>query len=188
MKAAEKLVAVYVDCEWGKSYGGLASKYGVRGYPTIVFATPEGEEVARVKDRSAAAIQSQIADVAEKHKTVILLHPSWEKALSVAKKEKKPILYLFSTEDKFGKFVEACLLDSSNKKTRERFVLAKGKLTTDSADAQKFKVANSKESVVLILDPREDKPEEKQYRLPSDIESLKDLLSWLHAVADKLAE
>lgn len=184
IKAAEKLVPIYVDCEWGKSYRSLTDKYGIRGYPTVVFTNPEGEEVASLIGRSASAVRTQIDEVAAKHTVVITFHPSWEKALQVAKKEKKPILFLFCTGDAIGKFLEGAIADSSNKKLRSRFVLAKSK--PDTADAEKFKVAKTRTSVLLVLDYREEKPEDKQYRLPPDTESVKDLITWLTAVAEKL--
>jgi thioredoxin-related protein len=56
-----------VDCDWGKKNNDISTKYGVRGYPTVIFVDPEGKEVDRVKKRDAASIIAQIEDVAKSH-------------------------------------------------------------------------------------------------------------------------
>ena len=60
-------MAIFVDCDWGKKNKDISDKYGVRGYPTVVFTDPDGKEVDRMKSRDAAAVTAQIEDVAKKH-------------------------------------------------------------------------------------------------------------------------
>lgn len=55
-----------MDCDWGKKNNDVSGKYGVRGYPTVIFTDPDGKEVDRVKARDAATIVSQIDSVATK--------------------------------------------------------------------------------------------------------------------------
>ncbi len=56
-----------MDCDWGKKNGELSSRYGIRGYPSVVFVDPDGNELERLKSRSPGALASQIEAVATKY-------------------------------------------------------------------------------------------------------------------------
>ncbi len=56
-----------MDCNWGKKNNDVSGKYGVRGYPTVIFTDPDGKEVDRLKARDAASVTSQIEDAAKKY-------------------------------------------------------------------------------------------------------------------------
>jgi hypothetical protein len=53
-----------VDCDWGRKNRDVSDKYGVRGYPTVLFTDPEGKVVERLGSRDAAAVLAQIEGAA----------------------------------------------------------------------------------------------------------------------------
>ncbi len=58
---------VFVDCNWGKKNQDLSSKFKVRGYPTVIFVDPDGNELERLGKRDAAAVLNQIEGVSKKY-------------------------------------------------------------------------------------------------------------------------
>jgi thioredoxin-related protein len=56
---------VFVDCDWGKKNNDVSTKYGVRGYPTVVFTDPDGKEVSRLMQRDAASVIAMIEAAAK---------------------------------------------------------------------------------------------------------------------------
>ena len=65
--ASGKLIPIFVDCDWGKKNKDLSTKYKVRGYPTVVFADPDGNEIERLGKRDPESVAAQIESVAAKH-------------------------------------------------------------------------------------------------------------------------
>jgi hypothetical protein len=59
-------MAIFVDCDWGKKNNDISTKYKVRGYPTVVFADPEGAELERLGARDPKSVAAQIEGVAKK--------------------------------------------------------------------------------------------------------------------------
>jgi thioredoxin-related protein len=53
-----------VDCDWGRKNRDVSDKYGVRGYPTVLFTDPEGKVVERLGSRDASSVLAQIEGVA----------------------------------------------------------------------------------------------------------------------------
>lgn len=58
---------IFVDCDWGKKNNDISTRYKVRGYPTVVFTDPDGNEVARLGRRDADSVAAQILEVAKKY-------------------------------------------------------------------------------------------------------------------------
>jgi hypothetical protein len=56
VKASKKVVCIFVDCQWGAAHADLAKQFHVQGFPTVVYADSEGEEVGRMEERSAEAM------------------------------------------------------------------------------------------------------------------------------------
>ncbi|MBI2933013.1 MAG: hypothetical protein HYY16_15320 [Planctomycetes bacterium] len=65
MKTSEGLINVLVD---GDKHGDIVERYGVRGYPTVLFLSPGGEVVGKLKSREPADVQNQLADIVAQHK------------------------------------------------------------------------------------------------------------------------
>lgn len=147
MEASKKIVCVFVDCDWGNKNNDLSTKFGVRGYPTVVFLDPEGAEVAKLGSRAPAAVAAQIEDIAKKHGKAMF--DTVEKAAGFAKENKKPILCLF-TKPGFNSSVAAAVADPSMKELVELFVLCQSDIGKDNADA---KAAGVTESALLVLNP-----------------------------------
>lgn len=48
MAAAKKgVVSILVDCNWGRKNQKLSTKYGIRGYPTLIFVDKDGDAIAQ---------------------------------------------------------------------------------------------------------------------------------------------
>ncbi|MBI2898746.1 MAG: hypothetical protein HYY17_01030 [Planctomycetes bacterium] len=188
MKAAEKLMCVLVDCDWGKKNRDLMDQYRVKSYPTVVFADADGKQVEKMKERDAETVRAQIERVAARHTRAATVIDSWDKAQAVGKKEKRPVLYFFSVSNDASKRLETALGDRIVRKARAKFVLVRSEIKKESPDAVRFRVENSATAVVLVLDPREEKPEEKQYRLPPDARTPMAIRDWLDAVLKKFEE
>lgn len=186
VKAAGKVVAIYVDCDWGNRYRNLSERFGVGGFPTVAFAdytgAPVGDPV--VGAQGAEAYVSRLEDLAANHARPVFFS-SWEKAVEQAKKDKKPVLYVFFVKNDASKRLEAALLDPSVREIRSKFVIARSEISKDSPDAARFGVAKSVATVVLALDPRVEKPEDRQLRLPADARTPKPIREWLEAVWKK---
>lgn len=45
----------------------MSGKYAVRGYPTVVFADPDGKEIGRLAQRDPASVLAKIEEAATKH-------------------------------------------------------------------------------------------------------------------------
>ena len=147
MEVSKQIVCVFVDCDWGNKNNDLATKFGVRGYPTVVFLNPEGAEVARLASRTPAAVAAQIEDVAKKHGKA--RPESFEKAAEMAKEQKKPVLYLF-LKPGFNSTLATAVNDPSMKELAEKFVICQSDLVKGNADA---KTAGVTDSALLVVAP-----------------------------------
>jgi hypothetical protein len=58
---------IFVDCDWGRKNGDISTKYKIRGYPTVVFTDPSGNEVERLGRRDAESVAAQIQEVVKNH-------------------------------------------------------------------------------------------------------------------------
>ena len=63
VKASKKVVCIFVDCQWGAAHADLARRYQVQGFPTVVYADSEGEEVGRMQERSAEAMAAELTQL-----------------------------------------------------------------------------------------------------------------------------
>lgn len=174
VKAAEKIIPVFVDCDWGKKNQDLSGKYGVRGYPTVIFTDPKGEEIDKLGGRDAKSVLDKINAVAEKFGGIAALD-SWDKGAEAAKDSGKPVLYFFATQKADSVALEQALMDESLKELLEKFVLVKSEIKRDSEDAKKFKVTSSTSPVLLILTPAEGDGDPKVVKKLTGKKSAKDL-------------
>ena len=60
-------MAIFVDCDWGKKNNDVSDKYKIRGYPTVIFADPDGNEIERLGKRDPASVLAQIEGVTKKY-------------------------------------------------------------------------------------------------------------------------
>jgi len=64
VKASKNLVCVFVDCAWGAQHADLMKRFGVQGFPTVVYADSDGEEVGRMGTRDSAAVARDLERLA----------------------------------------------------------------------------------------------------------------------------
>ena len=180
VEASKQLVNVFVDCDWGKKNTDLSNKYGVRGYPTVIFVDSKGEVIEPLADRSPDGVLKQIGTIAKKAGGGAF--ESWDKAAEAAKKANKPVLYLFMASGKDSTAMEEALYDDALEKARESFVLVKSKIKRDNPDAKRFGVASLEQPVILVLDPQAEKPEAAPLKKIVGKKSAKELLKELESI------
>ena len=184
VKASEKLMLVLMDCTGGK-YDAERKKYGVGGYPTIVFLDPEGSKVGELKDRSPDSVVKQFEELLEKHgRAAAWLE--WEKAVEKGKDEKKPVAILFVTPKSDSQALEAAIGDDSLKELREKFVFSKSDVKSDLAKT--FQVAGSTQPVLFVVDPKLEKPQEKLVKKLTGKKTAKELKKELEGALKKFEE
>jgi len=157
VEASKQIVNVFVDCDWGKKNNDLSSKYGVQGYPTVIFTDSSGKQIAELGDQSPEGVAKQIGEIAKKAGGGAF--DSWDKAVEEAKKSKKPVLYLFLGTGKDSVAMEEALYDDLLEQARAAFVIVKSKNKRDNPDAKRFGVVGLEQPVLLVLDPNAEKPE-----------------------------
>jgi len=180
VEASKQIVNVFVDCDWGKKNSDLSSKYGVRGYPTVIFTDSKGEVIGPLGDRSPDGVLKQIGEVAKKSGGGGF--DSWEKAAEEAKKANKPVLFLFTSKGKDSVAMEDALYDDSLEQARGMFVIAKAAISRDNPDAKRFGVASLEQPVILVLDPNAEKPEAQPLKKIVGKKTAKELLKEFQSI------
>jgi hypothetical protein len=171
MKAAESLTCVFVECNWGKANTDLSERYGIGGYPTVLFCDSEGKPIAALGSREPADVVRQIRDAVQRingngapapapaaapQKTVYGL--TIEKGATEARKAGKPLLVVFYDESPASTSVHAALSDDYLKDTLAKFVLALSPYRKGADDALRFDVTRA--PTILVLNPRQEKMEQ----------------------------
>jgi hypothetical protein len=131
-------------------------KYKPSGYPTVIFLDPDGKEIAKLGDRSPAAVAKQIDEIAEKFSR----GPKWvadiAAALAAGKSESKPVALVFVDEKpKSTQFLQL-LSDPSLAGDLDKAVFAKLDLKKDAEEAKKWKVSAA--GTIVIVDASGDEP------------------------------
>jgi hypothetical protein len=67
LAATKDVVCVYVDMEWGRKHMDLGERYGVRAFPTVVYADPEGEEVSRMRSFEPDEMVGELTGLVKGH-------------------------------------------------------------------------------------------------------------------------
>jgi thioredoxin-related protein len=161
VKAAEGIVFILMDCTKRGSHADLMEKYGVRGYPTMVFLDPDGKVVGKLAGRGAADVTAQFRSLVEKHSRRTVWLESFDAAVKEAKKDPKPILIFFAGADKKSKVVAKGLQDEKAREVLSAFLLVRHEVEGDKEKAcalcTKFGVKSAPE--ILVVDPTAEKPE-----------------------------
>ena len=174
VEASKQLVNVFVDCDWGKKNTDLSGKYGVNGYPTVLFLDPSGKQFDSLEDRSPEGVLAQINAAAKRAGGGAF--DSWDKAVVEAKKANKPVLYLFLGTGKDSDAMEEALYDDSLEQARAAFVIVKSKNKRDNPDAKKFGVVGLEQPLLLVLDANAVNPESSPLKKIVGKKSAKELL------------
>ena len=146
---------IFVDCNWGRQNRDISGRYGIRGYPTVVFTDPEGKEVDRMRGRTPDAIIRQIETLAEKHAG----GPAWvgsiKEGLKSADKAGKPVAILFTDGSEDATATEKAFGDKDLAELRGKFALVRHKTDKECEECKARKVEEGGCHVVL-LDPKGD--------------------------------
>jgi hypothetical protein len=146
-----------VDCNWGRANRDVSDRYGIRGYPTVVFADPEGNEIDRMRGRTPDAIIGQIESVATKFPGGgVAWLPSIADGRKAADKASKPVVILFTDEGDDAKATEKAFGEKELAELRSKVVLVRHKIDPECDDCKEHKVKEG--CCVLILFPVKEGP------------------------------
>jgi len=171
MKAAESLSCIFIECNWGRANTDLSERYGIGGYPTVLFCDPDGKPIGGLTSREPADVARQIRDAVQRvnGKDVPAAAPAVaqknvygltiDKAAGEARKAGKPILLVFYDDSPASTSVHAALTDDCLKDTLGKFVLSLASYRKGADDALRFDV--SRAPTLLVLNPQLEKMEQK---------------------------
>jgi len=104
----------------------LMNKYGVTGFPTVIFTDHKGTEVGKMKARSPGALSSQMKDIAAKYSRSIPWRDSIEEAVADGKKQGKPTLIFFGVKgQKKTEILESFFAEAEASKMLDQFVIVR---------------------------------------------------------------
>lgn len=196
VKASQKLFPILVDCDWGRKNQDIAKRYGVRGYPTVLFTDPKGEVLSKLKSRSPAGVTSQIEELTRKYRMKAVeaaLEPvalpfgsDLAAALAEGKKQNKPVLAFFGDGGEDAITTARALIDKSIARTMKDFVTVQVPIKADCKICKRYKVRRG--SMVKILDPTSEKSAAKALASIQGKRSAKSLGLSLKRARDKWAK
>ena len=99
VEAAKGLVPVLVDCSQGSAHPDLKKKFGIKGFPTVLFTDYQGKEVARLNGRDPASVKAQFEDVVAKHSVKLFMDQDLPAGKSAAKEQQKLLAAVYMDED-----------------------------------------------------------------------------------------
>lgn len=167
---------IFVDCNWGKANRDLTDKYGVRGYPTVLFTDPEGNVVARMGSRAPGAILAQIESLSEEYPGGAAFLPSVQNGWMKAIKREKPLLIFFTDGGKDAAATEEAF-GSKNKELARllgSFSLVRHEIKKDCDDCKSFRVGWG--STIVMIDPRAKSPTKKPLQKVRGKKTAKELI------------
>ncbi|HYF00334.1 MAG TPA: hypothetical protein VEJ18_15540 [Planctomycetota bacterium] len=169
VEASKALVCVYVDCDWGKKNRELSERYGVRGYPTVLFCDPSGKPVERLRSHDpkdvAAQMRAFTANPAGPPREgpapamASLFEGDLGKAHLHAQKTSKLLLAFFHEDSPASYTVAEALKSKELEATLGRFVIWGGAYTRGSKVAEQLGVDRA--PAIVVLDPALPNPPEK---------------------------
>src|SRR5262249_16313688 len=160
-------------CDWGKKNTDISKKYDVHSYPTVLFTDAKGKLIEPLGDRSPEGVLSQIEKNAKS--TASAAFDSWDKAVETANKHNNPTLHFLAAKNRDSEMTEEALFDEPLDTARDAFVFVKATPSRALADAKRFNVANTDPPILLVLDPKAEKPEAAPLKKITGRKSAKEL-------------
>jgi hypothetical protein len=169
--AAEGVACIFVECNWGKANRDLSDRYGIGGYPTVLFCDPDGKPMGQLNSRDPVEVARQIRDAitrangkaapaaAPAAPPKIVYGLTLDKAAAEGRKAGKPVLLVFYDDSPASTSVRVALTDDYLKDTLTRFVLAIAVYRKGADDALRFDVTRA--PTLLVLNPELPKMESK---------------------------
>jgi hypothetical protein len=93
--AARELVPILVDCSKPGQHEDLQTRYGVRGYPTVLFLDSNGAKVEELASRDAAGVRDQMQKVAKAHSRPVISPMTLEEGTTIAREQRKLLAVVF---------------------------------------------------------------------------------------------
>lgn len=187
MKASKGLALIYVDCTVQGAHKATSEKFGVRGYPTVVFLDGEGKDVGRLQTHSPAGVAQQFGDLVKNHSK----RPDWAESLDAgiarAKEASKPVL-VFVADPREGvsqvsNVVESFFLHDESKDAATPFVLVR--IEYEKGDELCKKLGAKKGPALYVLDPAAEDPADKPVVKVGTVKSPKSFKKELESALEK---
>lgn len=169
VEASKGLVCVYVDCDWGRKNRDLSERYGVRGYPTVLFCDPSGRPIERLKSHDAKAVAAQMREIvarpsgppreAAPDAPRAAFEGDLGKAQLHAQKTSRPLIAFFHDDSPASTSVAEALTSPELRPTLGRFVVWGGSYVKGSKEAEQLGVDRA--PAIVVLDAALAKPQDK---------------------------
>ena len=149
-----------MDCDWGKKNADVSGKYGVRGYPTVLFTDPRGEVVSKLAARDASSVAKQIYELAKKYRGTagggataeLPWAKSYDAGMTEAVKSGKHMLVLFTDGKATAQATEAALAQKELLQHLSKYVLVRQQISRDDAVCKEHRVTTGVQ--IRVLDPK----------------------------------
>lgn len=159
VEAAERLVCVFIECDWGKQNADVADHFKVKGYPTVIFCEPDLKIIGTLNARDPASVAKQMLEVAGKFnskpeaapKPLELKAYSIPDALAAAAQTKRRALLFFRDESPGSLSVIAALADPAMQEVLTRYVLGTEPFTKGAGLSATWEVTRA--PTLLVVDP-----------------------------------
>lgn len=171
--AVQKIVPVLVDCSEKGQNAELQQRFEIQGYPTVIYADAEGKKIRKMGSREARSIVKDVEDLAAKYPgRPSAWAYSFPKAMELGKKEKKPIaLYAYKEGIDLVKILRS--VESDLGELKKKFILVPVKGEGEGSKENREKLGIETAPCFIVLDPRQDKPEENPLaRIAADKKSV----------------
>lgn len=182
------MVLILVDCT---STNGikkeLLSKFGVTGFPALVYTDPEGKDVGRMSGRGSAALIADLKGITDVHLRKADWKPSLEEALKVGKEKNKPVLLFVADEAHPNTpIIHSFFANPASKDAAKAFALVK--VSYDKKSDMLKALGAKKGPSMFVLDPTADSPAAKAFQKIGKVKSPKKFASALEKAAKKWAK
>ncbi len=156
-QAAKDLTLILLDCTSLAAHKDLKSKYGVMGFPTVVYIDSSGKQVGVMQEREPQSVAASFKDLAQKHTR----RPDWKESLAAAidegKREKKPVLLVVAEPAKPASAIfEGYLVQDETVDTVREFALARIEFDKASEVCKTLKLKDG--VIAFVLDPMAEDP------------------------------
>lgn len=131
-------------------------RFGIRGFPTVLFLDHQGNKVEELGSRDAAGVRAQIERVVQNHSRPLIFEATLEEGLERARSESKllAVVFMDPTGEDNAAFLDL-VLSPPLEQARGRFVWIKRPVTGErnrpTEEAKGFGVR--KGPAVVVLDP-----------------------------------
>jgi len=168
VKASQAFACIYIECNMGKFNADLVDRYGITGYPTVIFCDPEGNSLGRLNSNVPADVVTVMKGLEKKPEPKPEAEAAPVKALRArpigqalveGRKAKKPVLLLFYDDSPPALSIHAALTDNVLQNVLYRFEVGVAEYRKGSEECARFDITRA--PTIVVVDPTLQKPEEK---------------------------